>query len=115
MNDREFLEALLERIPKLSSLYDKHIQDNDELLSHLLMADLTRFAVKESRNPEAQSVIAEMFEYLEEGLLTGSKEVRELIGVSFAENLRGEHVALEFLRPLMRPRLRSEVDWSCGH
>ena len=34
-----FIEILLTQIPELRSVYDEHINDNDELLEHVFMGD----------------------------------------------------------------------------
>ncbi len=51
---------------------------------------------------------------METGLTSGTDEVKELIGVSFVENLCGEKAALRLLKPLMGPRMKKEVENVCG-
>ena len=37
------METLVQDIPELKPVYDEHIDDNDELLTHVFMADIVRF------------------------------------------------------------------------
>ena len=110
-----FMEELLRRVPELKPLYDEHLRDNQLLLPHLLMANITRFAIGAGDlAPRTESTRA-LLGCLEAGLSDGNDEVKELIGVSFAENLIGEVEGLERLRPLMGSILRTEVDRFCGY
>src|SRR5262245_36530767 len=114
MNDSEkFVNGLLEQVTSLKTIYDKHIRDNDELLPHVLMGAVTRFAIAESSKPQSRELVT-LLRYLEDGLQKGSEEITELIVVSFVENLVGEKIATESLKPLMGPLLRSEVAQICG-
>jgi hypothetical protein len=40
-----FVQELLQAVPEARPTVDEHLHDNDELLLHLLMADLKRLAV----------------------------------------------------------------------
>lgn len=55
-----------------------------------------------------------LMDHLDWAVRTGSEEVKELISVSFVENLIGETVALGALRPLMGASLQAAVDMVCG-
>ena len=114
MNDSEiFVDGLLQGIPGLRTLYDKHIRDYDSLLPHVFMGDVTRFAIADSDKPQSRDTISALFEQLESGLQAGNDEVTELIVVSFVENLVGEQISLKSLKPLMGPLLKSEVEHIC--
>ena len=109
-----FVDNMLQQLPSLKTVYDEHIDKNDSLLPHVFMGDLTRFVISESENVESRTTLTTLMRYLDDGLRTGSDEVKELIVVSFVENLLGEVAALRSLKPLMGPRLRSEVEQICG-
>jgi hypothetical protein len=114
MSDTEtFVLGLVQRVSGLKPLYDEHIRDNDGLLPHVFMGEITRFAIAESGNSESRDAIATLLQSLENGLRTGSDEVTELIVVSFVENLMGEEIALKSLKPLMGPLLKGEVEHIC--
>jgi hypothetical protein len=85
------VKNLVQRVPKLDALYQEHLKDNDELLPHVFMGDVTRFVVAAaaagSARPkdwaEAQRVVA----LLEEALASKEPSVENLIAASFVENL----------------------------
>jgi hypothetical protein len=45
-----FVQTLVREVPELASIYHEHIDFNEELLPHLLMADVGRFAVANAGN-----------------------------------------------------------------
>jgi len=108
-----FIEALLRRVPNLKPVYDEHLAANDTLLPHVFMGDVTRFAIVEAEKPGSRGSLATLLGHFEDGLRTGSDEVRELIVVSFVENLMGETTGLKALKPLMGPSLKTEVERIC--
>jgi hypothetical protein len=78
------------------------------------MGDVARFVVAEAQNPTGRGVLQRLLTQLEEGLKDGPEQVKELVVVSFLENLTGEAVALEALKPLMGPNLKREMEGICG-
>jgi hypothetical protein len=46
LDSSSFVPALLEEVPEINAVYDEHIDDYDELLEHLFMADVTRYIEK---------------------------------------------------------------------
>ena len=98
---------------ELKAVYDEHIEDNRSLLPHVLMGDVTRFVGGEGRSAPTPESTRALLDCLEEGLLCGGKDIKELILASFAENLIGEATTLRELRPLMGPTLRMAVDRIC--
>jgi hypothetical protein len=110
----EFMEALLCRVPELMPLYEEHLRDNPTLLPHLLMGEITRFAAGIDGPALTRESTRALLDFLEIGLTDGSDEVKNLVGVSFAENLIGEESGLARLKPMMGSVLRMEVDRFCG-
>lgn len=108
-----FIEELLRRVPDVKPIYDEHVADNDTLLPHVFLGDVSRFVVAEANKGLCPAAIA-VLEHLDEGLGIGSEEVKELIVVSFVENLIGETTALKALNTVMRPRLKAQVKRICG-
>ena len=110
-----FIEELLRLLPQLKSIYNEHLADNDDtLLPHVFMGDVTRFVIAETKKSKRRDILQRLFVHLEEGLKGGPKEVKELIVVSFVENLTGETAVLKTIKPLMRPLLKKEIEAICG-
>lgn len=110
-----FIEGLLQLVPEMTVIYDDHLKDNGALLPHVLMGNITRFAVAESNTSRKSAVLLRLLGHFENGLNQGESEVRELILASFVENLIGETTALKVLVPLMGSNLRREVEAICGN
>jgi hypothetical protein len=113
-DNASFVEGLLRVVPELRPVYDRHLADNDTLLPHVFMGDVTRFAVAETADATGQAALARLMGYLEDGLKGGGEEVKELISASFVENLLGEKAALQRLKSLMGPSLTKKVEAICG-
>lgn len=90
-----FVRGLLVQAPELQPLFNEHIEDNDELLPHVFMGDVTRFVVALSANSSSDDIsslasrqtLIKILDFLEEGMQAGDDNVRELISASFLENL----------------------------
>ena len=90
-----FVGDLLGQVPELQPIFNEHIEDNDELLPHVFMGDVTRFVLSlnassssKGMSPVASSqTLLKILDFLEEGMRTGDDNVRELISASFLENL----------------------------
>ena len=39
----QFIEYVLAKVPQLRAVHSEHLKDNDELLPHVFMGDVTRF------------------------------------------------------------------------
>ena len=99
-------------------MLDEHLNDYDELLSHVFFADVTRHAARLARGagtaPEADDELARLLEDLESAFLLRDDrdEVDDLIWVSFVENAQGvSGDEEEPLRDALRryPRLASAL------
>jgi len=108
-----FVVDLRRRVPDLEPIYREHLADNDELLPHVFMGDVTRFTIAQAKAPLNDSIVVSLLECLEEGLREGGEEVKELIVVSFVENLIGETTTLASLGPLIGGNLKEEVERVC--
>lgn len=105
-----FMMRLLADVPELRSTYEEHLSQNGELLPHVFMADVTRFALAATGKSKEEAALKRLLQCLEDGLNSGQKEVHELILASFVENLAGEDSrAVSRLKALMGPRLRWET------
>jgi hypothetical protein len=110
----DFIERLLMALPELKAIYIQHIADYDVVLPHVFMGEVTRSVATADNRVTQHDIVVRLLNFLEAELRSGDKEVSELVGVSFVENLIGEQVALSLLLPLMGPNLRREVKAICG-
>jgi hypothetical protein len=105
-----FVEELVGEIPSLASLLEEHVREFEEMLPHVFMGELTRYVLQlhndssGSTNIQGQSRLRQILDRLEAGFAHGEDAVKELIGVSFLENLTGEE-GRETLRSLLGPRM----------
>lgn len=103
----EFVEWLVSRHPDLAPILDEHLADNDELLAHLLLGDVTRHAADLARRattePEADEELIRLLGDLDPAILPEGQDdpVDNLVWVSFVEN-----ASTDADEPL-RTRLRS--------
>jgi hypothetical protein len=98
----EFIAALITAEPMLATVHAEHLADNDELLPHLFMADVTRWL---AANGPSSKVIQTLETYLERG----DADVRNVIEVSFLENLERDDPTHQRIRAALAPRLRASL------
>lgn len=109
INHRSFVKLLLDAVPELKPVYEEHIDDYDELLEHVFMGDVARFAEHlYVANPNSESLFR-LLEVLDKLYVVGDEKLKELISVSFLENLsRDEKYYAEF-RSLLSRALAEEL------
>jgi hypothetical protein len=108
------MTSLISTVPELQLIYEEHIRNNDEILPHVFLGDVARFAVEAALDIDKQNVLKRLLECMEDGLDAGSADVRELILASFVENLLGEENAVRRLKLLMGPKMRAAVVQTLG-
>jgi hypothetical protein len=94
---------LLDANPALDAVLKEHLANNDELLSHLFMADITRWLVA---NGPDRAVLA----VLERHLGDGDENVRDVILASFLENLEADDPVYHSVRSALGPTLRTALE-----
>ena len=113
-----FINWLVARHKPLEPVLDEHLNDYDELLSHVFFGDVTRHAAHVARRAETETEAADeltrLLDDLESAFLLGDErdEVDDLIWVSFIENAQGvPNDDEESLRDALRryPRLSSAL------
>lgn len=109
-----FIEGLLRVAPELKGAYEEHLFDNNMLLPHVFMSDITRFVIAAAERRDDRAIVQRILDYFENELKAGEAESLELIRASFIENLIGESVVVNKLKPMMGPGLRREIDAICG-
>ncbi len=104
------INQLLERVPELQSTYDVHIHDYDELLPHVFLGDVTRYVVQQVHSGEMGTTkpVGRILDSLERCMESGDDQVKELVSVSFIENLAGHDDVLARLRALIGPNLMEQ-------
>lgn len=115
MNDAAtYIHELIEAVPRLQPLLARHVEYFDELLSHVFMGEVSRFAVAEfarctddggSGCPDLIALLAA----LEQGFCDGGEDVQNLISVSFLENVAEEAVVSPEFLSLFGSVLRREI------
>jgi hypothetical protein len=104
--DVEFVYDLVEKVPDLRPLLDEHLEDNyDQILPHLFLADVVRFAIEDVANPATRRAL----EHLEVAFTSGDEERQELISTGFVENLPAVGEPGDELRDRLGPALRAEA------
>jgi hypothetical protein len=103
----ECINRLLERVPELRPAYDEHVRDNGQLLPHVFFGDVTRYVLRQVRdgNTAASHPVGQILGCLEHCMASGSEDVKELVSVSFIENLLGNDDVLATLKGMMGPNL----------
>ncbi len=127
LNDRltyeNFVDMLLETVPEFQPIYNEHMIDYEELLTHVLMGDFVRFlfdayskSVSATRTSERwKTVIIDSLDVMEEAIVAKDPKLRNLISVSFLENLspdeNNQMETYQSLKLLLGPNLRKELKY----
>ena len=77
----DFCRSLAERFSALAPLLREHLRDNDELLPHIFLADVTRHVKKNGLEHSA------IVTCLDNAFANEGPDVEDLIAVSFVEYL----------------------------
>jgi hypothetical protein len=106
--EQRFFERLERAAPELRSLRSEHEADNGELLGHLLIADILRWAcaVLDSQPGAVDAVLEEMARSLQ----PGDDPVSNMISVSFLEHLGADDPRELAIRARLPRRLREELE-----
>lgn len=109
-----FVLELVNKVDRLKPIYEKHINDNDELLCHVFFGDLTRYVIELNKSimnnlidsdVEAMGVILNHLENKVTGL---DDNIDNLIGVSFLENLIPLNDEIWHLESMFGQNLKTE-------
>jgi hypothetical protein len=118
MNDQtvSFVRSMVGRFPGLYGPLEEHIEANfGELLPHVFFGDVTRYVVSLFLATRSSACLAprrelrDILSYLEEAYAAGDEELRELISVSFLENLPRPGESGAEVRELVGPNLKSQL------
>ena len=116
--NHRFIDSLVSQVSELRPVLDEHIRQNDELLPHVWMGDVTRFVVELYTDSAQKTGVAKASSFhiletilraFEAEMESGDDEVKELIGVSFLENLDPEAQYYAPLKLLMGEELSKQL------
>jgi hypothetical protein len=85
--DLALVGALIYRVPILLPLTQVHLDDYDELLPHVLLGEITRWAVQRYEADPADGNLHAALNFMEEAFAADGADEIELIAASFLENL----------------------------
>ncbi len=104
------VNSLVASFPGLRGSLADHIEENyGEMLPHVFFGDVTRYIIDLAGKPEASSELRKILDHLEEAFVCGSRDVIELVSVSFIENLPCEGKAAARVRQWLGPSLAKEL------
>ncbi|MEU6180789.1 DUF7674 family protein [Streptomyces coeruleorubidus] len=83
--------GLLKDFPQLDGLYVEHVEFYEEFLSHVFLADVVRWLISlfsgTGKGSADGSTGVRLINFIEDAYVYGDLAVKELIRVSFVENL----------------------------
>jgi hypothetical protein len=103
MSNRELADQLCESSPGLRESRRLHVERYGTLVPHFFMAEVLA-RVGCCHGAELASILAA----LEQGLATGDRETRNVVALSFMDDLEQE-TFFNALRPLLGPHLLAQV------
>lgn len=109
MNPLELFQRVTKVAPGFETVLKDHLKDNDELLVHVLMADLLRYVGRtlSSKGPESQGQVKAVLSLLESALGSGNPETDNAIAASFIEHIETEPF-YPAIKPLLGPKMLAE-------
>lgn len=112
--EKQFVMYLVEKYSDLKEVYGEHLKDCDELLPHVFMGEvsrkivvLDRIVLSKGEDAVENLLLKNLLSEFENGMSSDSKEVKELISVSFLENL-GDYENKEHLKSYFGKALLNE-------
>lgn len=103
-----FVEQLLTAAPEFRDIHRQHVKDNDEVLPHVLLGEVTRFVIEAHRRANI-GLRTRILDFLESAISSQDGKLQELIAVSFLENLHQAGDDYEEMKELLGPNLRKNV------
>ena len=111
---KNIFDVIANRIPGFSPAIREHVDFYDELLPHVLMGDFTRYLSALCCGPAASQLqqstqCREALNILETALNSPDPKLRELVAVSFVENLDPADESYPCVRSQLGPSLRTQL------
>jgi hypothetical protein len=102
-----FCQHLAGQFHGVSTLLGDHLSENEELLPHVFFGDLTRHILTDSKDKIA------LVQCLEDAMSSGVTSVKDLIAVSFVENIETQEELANILNGVNGSKIREE--WNRQH
>jgi hypothetical protein len=105
----DLLDALRTAVPEFGPAIEEHVARYEEPLPHVLFGDFTRFVLQAHQQGE-QALVDRSLALLDGALRDGDEKVKNVVAVSFVENVGPWE---ESKQPFVRtwpPTLRREAD-----
>ncbi|TYL45479.1 hypothetical protein FXB39_17705 [Nocardioides sp. BGMRC 2183] len=96
--------------PSLRAIIDEHLRDGDELLLHVLMSDLRRWAVSAFYNLDDDQAVRTLLLLLDEALRDGDEAVENAVAVSFVADACSWQPRIAPFLAVWPAALREEAD-----
>jgi hypothetical protein len=103
-----FLDELAVAVPESADLVAEHLDDNDELLIHLLLSDLLRMTVS-TFDAGREDVTDRLLAFVNRCLREGDDDVVDAVSVSFVEDFGAYPGESDALLARWPPDLRAEL------
>jgi len=105
------VRRLVAEVPALQGVWAEHLSDNyGEVLPHVLLAEITRYAINAALGtPEDLATARRIVSFLERNFEGGSARIKELVAVSFLENLPRDDQQGHEVWELLGPELAAEA------
>ena len=90
----ELVHRVETQVPATAPLVADHVDFYEELLPHVLFGEITSWAEDEARRDPSSPALARLLDLLETAYVEGDDDVRNVLTVSFVENLASPVVSL---------------------
>ena len=91
MAPAQLFQHIAEVVPSFAPVLSEHLQDNSELLPHVLMSDLLRFVgARIDQHGQIADEVATILDILEDEVSGDDADTVNAIAVSFLENIEAE-------------------------
>jgi hypothetical protein len=105
----DFVVGLRRQVPRAGALIDEHRSFYDDLLLHVLVADLRRMALDLFESGDAEGLV-QLLDVIDHGIREGDDAVRNAVAVSFIEDTGCWEPAMQGFIDTWPPAIRTEAD-----
>jgi len=107
MAPAQLFQHIAQAVPSFAPVLSEHLQDNGELLPHVLMSDLLRFVgARIDQHGQIANEVVTILDTLEHEIAGEDADTVNAIAVSFLENLEAEQFFSK-LYACLGPKLRA--------
>lgn len=107
---KEFADILTNEVPELREIYDSHLEDNGEIIPHVFINEVFYY-LRDHINNNVPKYLTKLLRFLDEAMISSDEETKNLIAVSFVENLiTVDNHSLKKIEALLGPNLKRELN-----